>query len=109
MRQHTSAYVYLNLRQMGNTGTSAIKLPVLKAIIPMPFVVSIRQHTSEHTSAYVSIRQHTSAYVSILQHTSPEGNHTNAVCRQHTSVYVSFRQHASAYVSIRQHTSAYVT
>jgi hypothetical protein len=42
-----------------------------------PAYVSIRQHTSQHTSAHVSIRQHTSAYVSI---------------RQHTSAYVSIRK-----------------
>jgi hypothetical protein len=44
---------------------------------------STRQHT-QHTSAYVSIRQHTSAYVST-----------------HTPAYVSIRQHTS-------HTSEYV-
>ncbi len=70
--------------------------------------VSIRQHASayvsirQHTSAYVSIRQHTSAYVSMRQHASAYVS----VC-QHTSACVSMRQHASACVSIRQHTSAY--
>jgi hypothetical protein len=33
--------------------------------------VSICQHTSQHTSAYVSIRQHTSAYVSLRNSRTP--------------------------------------
>ncbi len=106
IRQHTSAYAYVSIRQH----TSAY--------------VSIRQHTSAYvsgrpTSAYVSIRQHTSAYVSIRQHTS-----AFVSIRQHTSAYVSKckkahthrtdvsgrpGQHPSAYVSMRQHTSACVS
>jgi hypothetical protein len=42
---------------------------------PETAYVSIRQHTSLHTSAYVSIRQHTSAYVIVGD--SPE---TVCVC-----------------------------
>jgi hypothetical protein len=80
--------------------------------------VSIRQHTSEpqHTSAYVSslsIRQHTSAYVSmrqslsIRQLTSAASAYVSIRQQpQHISAYVSIRQHTSAYVSIRRHTSA---
>jgi hypothetical protein len=90
--------------------------------------VSIRsQHTSQHTSAYVSIRQHTSAYVVHMTHMPLRRQERGggggvtltrqAVGAQVVSLcvlanliaYVSIRQHTSAYVSIRQHTSAYVS
>jgi hypothetical protein len=72
--------------------------------------VSIRQHTRQHTSAYVRLRVCDLAkllgttYVSIRQHT-----------RQHTSAYVRFRVRdlakllGPAYISIRQYMSAYVS
>ncbi len=78
---------------------------------------------SQHTSAYVSIRQHTSAASLTLSgllsrmrlrplNRSPTciRHHASAyVIRQHTSAHVSICQHTSAYVSIRQHTSACVS
>jgi hypothetical protein len=69
---------------------------------------------SQHTSAYVSIRQHTCWDLGCL---------VLALLSQHTSAYVSIRQHTSAYlvgsrvllsiaqsayVSVRQNTSAYL-
>jgi hypothetical protein len=94
IRQHTSAYVSIRIRQQN--GLDDIQRLCCHAPTLWP--------ASLHASAYVSMRQglgfrvrlrhHTSAYVSI---------------RQHTSAYVSIRQHTSAYVSIRQHTSAYVS
>jgi hypothetical protein len=97
--------------------------------------VSIRQHTYQHTSAYIPVRRARGcspcasglAYVSIRQHTRAYG------CSPCASglAYVSIRQHTSAYIpayvsmhtraqgqgllavrlraSIRQHTSAYVS
>ncbi len=64
---------------------------------------------SQHTSAYVSIRQHTS---SIRQHTrireADLQQRREALVEQSTSAYVSIRQHTSAHVSTCQHMSAYV-
>jgi hypothetical protein len=101
--------------------------------------VGIRQHTresatlcprcpcaSQHTSAYVSIRQHTSAYgpvfvalalttdiVHIAERSEkPAERVVVLTCiHHHTSGYVRIRQDTSGYVrmrSIRQQTSAYV-
>jgi hypothetical protein len=74
--------------------------------------IAYRQHTSQHTSAYVSTRQQASAdelaadsvrlhIVSIRQHKSAD------VSRGFSCWFgkISYRQHTSAYVSIRQQTS----
>jgi hypothetical protein len=69
---------------------------------------------TQHTSAYVSIRQY--AERSIRQHTTicfelrlePHAENAASVSiRQHTSAYVRIRQYAER--SIRQHPSAYVS
>jgi hypothetical protein len=96
IRQHTSAYAYVRMRQPTSACVSKRGAPHASPWQAAPAAyASIRQHTSayairQHTSAYVSIRQNTSEYVSI----------------RHPAAYVSIRQHKSAYVSIRQHTSS---
>jgi hypothetical protein len=53
----------------------------------------IREHTSGHTSAYVSMRLHTSACVSIRAGYLP-----GVRGRAYVRAYVRIRQHASAYL-----------
>jgi hypothetical protein len=121
-RQHTSAYV--SIRQ--HTSAYVTSAPACSdASISAQFVtdVSIRQHTSANTPAYVSIRKQTHHtcmqrreherairvgraphHMPLIQHHSLPPHRQHVSIRQHTSAYVSKRQHASAYVSIRQHT-----
>ncbi len=108
IRQHTSAYVSIHgLSIRGGSIRQHTSAYAAKGLLKLPSAdtyVSIRQHTP----AYVSIRQHTWR---MLQPSSFQvSQHTSAYVsiRQHTSAYVSIRQHTSTYVSIRQHTSAYV-
>jgi phosphoglycerate-specific signal transduction histidine kinase len=111
VHQHTLAYVSIRQHTSASHSHSQSRLKTLANLGIVGATLhtsaySIRQHatcvSTQHTSAYVSIRQHTSAY-SIRQHT-----HTSAYVsiRQHTPAYVSIRQHMSAYVSIRRNTSA---
>jgi hypothetical protein len=116
--------LYFCTSKAGITGTQVL-------ILTQPHLLG-RGSGSEHTSAYVAIRQCTRqrqrAYVSIRQpHLLGRGSgservlprehphrlhlHTSACVsvRQHTSAYVSIRQHTSACVSMRQHISAYVS
>jgi hypothetical protein len=92
---------------------------VLKRLsTPIGLCIRAVRARSQHTSAYVSIRQHTSVHFSIqkVEHyyralhkscSSSQSAYVSSI-RQHTSVHFSIRQYTSAYVSIRQHTSAYV-
>jgi vesicle coat complex subunit len=56
---------------------------------------------TQHTSAYVSIRQHTSAYV-LLTSTAFTPDDTHALLQ---AACISIRQHASAYVLLTSTTT----
>jgi hypothetical protein len=64
-------------------------------------------NTTEHTSAYVSIRQHTSAYVSIRQHTPADVRHNNIDVSSYyldmcVLILVYMCPHARTHVSVVQ-------
>ena len=67
--------------------------------------ISLRSPASQHTSAYVRIRQRMSAYVSVCPHTSGIRKLRALASFLRARLQVSIRQRMSAYVSVCPHTS----
>ncbi len=102
VRQRTSAYVSIPEQQAREERGGEHGCGCIRCLVPV---------YTQHSSAYVSIREHASSYVSTRQHTSAYAGESTA-----TGVYDACcvapergRWHTPAYASIRQHTPAYAS